>query len=337
MADGTAQETVQEAVKEIVLEELLDEMHQMVLGFLPPDLLDLSDIPAARARLTALGEGMPAPEIPESVSIEVRDVPGRNDDDPAVSVRIYRPATLASGDAPSAALYWIHGGGLIMANAEMDDPDLALWAEQLQVVIVSVDYRLAPEHPFPAPLNDCFAGLEWMAGAADELGIDTGRIVIGGASAGGGLAAALALDARDNGGPAIKAQLLVYPMLDDRNITPSSQKITDLRVWNRSANIAGWGAYLGDAAGGPEVSQYAAAARATDLSGLPEAYINVGTLDMFHDEDVAYALALHQAGVPTELHTYPGAFHGSNKFVADSETSKRWMEEQLGFLARTLS
>lgn len=324
----------------IDLDSRVDDMHKAVLSLLPPDLLDLSDIESARARLAGLMDAMPSAELPDTVTVTERLVPGIEADDPDVMVKIYTPDRhpSANGDGPAtAALYWIHGGGLVLGEAAMNDGECARIAELCGVVVGSVEYRLAPEHPYPAPINDCMAGLQGFAGAADELHIDPERIVIGGASAGGGLAASLALRARDEGGPAIAAQLLVYPMLDDRNTTPSSHAVTDFRVWNRAANQAGWAAYLGDAVGTDGVSPHAAAARATDLSGLPPAYINVGTLDMFHDEDVAYALALNRAGVDVELHTYPGAFHGSNGFVADSELSKRWTAEEDAFLVRMLA
>jgi len=321
----------------IDIEQFVDEHHKAVLDFLPADLMDLSDIPTGRERLAALGDAIPAPPLPDSVTMEVIDVPGHGADDPPVALRLYKPAAHAGAGASTAALYWIHGGGMVMGDAEMSDGECARWADMFDVVVASVDYRLAPEHPYPAAINDCLAGLAWFSASAAELGVSPERIVIGGASAGGGLAACLALKARDESGPAIHAQLLVYPMLDDRNQTASSHAIQDQRVWNRAANHSGWNAYLPDAAGSDGVSPYAAAARATDLAGLPQAYINVGTMDMFHDEDVAYAQALHQARVPVELHTYPGAFHASNKFCEGSDLSNRWTADEDAFLARVLA
>ena len=250
-----------------------------------------------------------------------------------VLVRIYRPARAPS---PAPALYWVHGGGLVMGSVAQNDDMCAAIADRLGIVVASVEYRLAPEHPYPAPLEDCYAGLRWLAGHADELGIDRTRIAIGGASAGGGLAAGLALLARDRGEVAVCFQLLVYPMLDDRNVTPSSHAIVDPKVWNREANAAGWNAYLAGRAGADDVEPYAAPARATDLAGLPPAYIDVGDLDLFLDEDIAYAQALMRAGVPVELHVYPGAFHGSNNFVSRSDLSRRWNADERAALARAL-
>ena len=193
-----------------------------------------------------------------------------------------------------------------MGSVAQNDDMCAAIADRLGIVVTSVEYRLAPEHPYPAPLDDCYAGLRWLAEHAGELGVDGTRIAIGGASAGGGLAAGLALLARDRGEVAVCFQLLVYPMLDDRNVTPSSHAIVDPKVWNREANIAGWNAYLAGRAGADDVEPYAAPARATDLAGLPPTYINVGDLDLFLDEDVAYAQALMRAGVPGRAPRLPG-------------------------------
>jgi len=259
-------------------------------------------------------------------------VPG-SEGDPEVMVRLYRPEGLEAG---GPAFYWIHGGGMVLGHVADSDAKCAKIASKLGVLVASVEYRLAPEHPFPAPVEDCYAGLKWLADSADELGIDPSRIAIGGASAGGGLAAGLALLARDRGEVDISFQLLIYPMLDDRNTTASSQAITDPKVWNRQANLDGWDAYLGGGAGGDDVSIYAAPARATDLAGLPPTYLNVGDLDLFLDEDMAYAKALGAAGVPCELHVYPGAFHGSDSFVSRSSLSRRWIAEEREALKRAL-
>ena len=311
----------------IDLEKALDDIHGAVLSMLPPDLLDMSDIEAGRARLDGLMQAMPAPEMPANVSVTEVQAPGL-DGEPDARVKLYRPDGLAPG-AP--AIYWMHGGGMVLLSADNDDFRCASRALAHNCLVASVDYRLAPESPAPALINDCYAGLRWLAASADELGIDANRILVGGASAGGGLAAGLSLKARDMGGPAIAAQLLIYPMLDHRNETPSSHAIHDLRVWNRSANEYAWQAYLG----GNKPDIYASPSIADDLSGLPPAYINVGSFDMFLDEDIAYAQALHRAGVACELHVYPGAFHGSDGFVIDHPTTQRWIADQEAFVART--
>lgn len=248
-------------------------------------------------------------------------------------MRIYRPED-AQGSLP--AVLWIHGGGMVLGNIDQDDLFCKAIAKDVDCTVVSVEYRLAPEHPDPAPLEDCYSTLRWLASNAVEIGADASRIVIGGASAGGGLAAGLALLARDRDEVNVAFQLLIYPMVDDRNITPSSQAITHPSVWNREANIAGWRAYLGGEIGADDVSPYAAPARASDLSGLPPAYLAVGELDLFLDEDIDYTQRLLQAGVSTELHVYPGAFHGSDMFVADSELSQRWVADRNDALKRAL-
>jgi acetyl esterase/lipase len=307
-----------------------DDLHRMVLDMLPPDLFDLDDIDAARARLDGLLSAMPAPELPDGLSVDVETIAGL-DDDPDLEVRVYRPAGVGQ-DAP--ALLWIHGGGLVLLDAASDEANCAQRAVNIGCVVVSVDYRLAPEAPFPAAVRDCYAALSWLADNTAELGVDPARIAIGGASAGGGLAAGLALMARDRGGPDICFQLLVFPMLDHRNVTHSSQVITDGRVWNRAANVAAWGYYLD---GAVEVSPYASPAIATDVAGLPPAYIPVGDLDLFCDEDVAYAQALGRAGVPVELRVYPGAFHASSGLVAEAPLSVRWRADEDEALRRAFT
>ena len=308
----------------------LDEHHRAVLELLPVGLLDVTDIDATRAAFAEFFEAKP--ELPAGVNTEDVHVTGLNGD-PDVLVRLYRPADLGT-EAP--ALYWIHGGGMILGSIAMNDVECANRALAHRCVVAAVEYRLAPEHPFPAPMNDCYAGLAWFVDNASALDLDPTRIAIGGASAGGGLAAGLALMARDRGGPSICFQMLVFPMVDHRNITPSSHDIHDTRVWHRAANVAGWAAYLGDTA--PEaVSPYASPSVATDLTGLPPAYINVGDLDMFVDEDIAYAQALRRAGVAAELHVYPGAFHGSSGFVAHAPLSQRWTADENAALEAALN
>ena len=315
------------------LADRLDPAHLAVYRAMPGDLLAelATDIPAVRARSAAMAAAVPRPPWPDEVTTQDHRAPGR--DGAGVLVRTYRPARAPS---PAPVLYWVHGGGMVMGSVAQNDDMCAAIADRLGIVVASVEYRLAPEHPYPAPLEDCYSGLAWLAGHGDELGIDLTRIAIGGASAGGGLAAGLALLARDRGEIAVCFQLLTYPMLDDRNVTPSSHAIVDPKVWNRDANAAGWNAYLAGRAGADDVEVYAAPARATDLIGLPPAYIDVGDLDLFLDEDVAYAQALMRAGVPTELHVYPGAFHGSNNFVSRSALSRRWNADERAALARAL-
>jgi acetyl esterase/lipase len=273
---------------------------------------------------------MPRPPLPPTRTVH-RDqsVPGP-DGAPDVTVRIY---TVDGAGSRLPCVYWIHGGGYMFGSALMDDPRIDRWVEELECVVVSVEYRLAPEHPYPAPLEDCYAGLVWTYGHAAELGIDPDRIVIAGASAGGGRAAALALLARDRGQVPVAYQLLIYPMIDDRDANVSSTFAAP--VWSRDANRLGWKAYLGTGRDG-EVPAYAAPARATDLRGLPAAFIAVGTVDVFRDEDIDYARRLLEAGVPTELHVYGGAPHGFEMLAATSAVAQRCQGEIDGALRRAL-
>ncbi|MEU7862598.1 alpha/beta hydrolase [Nonomuraea sp. NPDC049141] len=295
---------------------------------MPDAQLSRESLPGHRAQINAMLAAAPTPET--DVTIENRHVPGP-EGAPDVRLRIYRPAG-AETDRPG--LYWIHGGGMIIGIPEIDDAMMIEYAEQLGVVIVSVDYRLAPEHPHPAPVEDCYAGLLWTAKNAGELGLDPARLAVGGASAGGGLAAATVLLARDRGGPEVSFQLLVCPMLDDRNITPSSHEFAEAVIWDRAANLFGWTALLGDRIGADDVSPYAAPARATDLAGLPPSFIDVGELEVFRDECIEYARRLVQAGVSTEFHLYPGAFHGFDGLVPDTELSRRARANRLAGLKR---
>jgi acetyl esterase/lipase len=210
------------------------------------------------------------------------------------------------------------------------------YARELDAVVVSVEYRLAPEHPHPAPIEDVYAGLLWTAEHAKEIGGDPERIVIMGASAGGGLSAALALLTRDRGGPRPIGQLLLCPMLDDRNDTPSAHQMTGVGVWDRTSNETGWTALLGDRRGGPDVSPYAAPARAEDLTGLPPAFLDVGSAETFRDEVVAYASRLWQSGGIAELHVWPGGFHGFDGFAPQAAVSQAARAAHVSWLRRLL-
>ena len=257
----------------------LDKAHQSVLHATPPDFLDLSDIPKMRQKFIDTMAKIARPPRPEG--LEVTD--HRPSDD--VMVRTYRPAGL---ETPAAALYWIHGGGLVMGTVDLDDDYCAGLAHRLGILVASVEYRLSPDFPYPVPLEDCYTGLRWLHDNATTLGVDPARIGIGGASGGGALCAGLGLLARDRAQVPVCYQFLVFPMIDDRNETPMSQAILDPRLWNRTANLIGWNSYLEGRAGAPDIPIYAAAARATveELAGLPPTYINVGDLDLFVDEDV---------------------------------------------------
>ncbi len=315
---------------------LLDDDHRRFLQAMPTNLVDLNDIPETR-RNTARMVAELMVTSPPSGAIDIADrFADGYESDETVRMRVYRPKeTSADGAAGAPAILWIHGGGMVMGSVVSEEGFCQETALQLGAVVVSVEYRLAPENPYPAPLNDCYAALLWLVKNADDLGVDPGRIAVAGISAGGGLAAGLALKARDLGGPAIAGQLLVYPMLDDRNDTPSSHAITEPRVWNRESNLIAWRAYLGERADNPPI--YAAPARASDLSGLPPAFISTGEFDLFRDENIAYTELLRKCGVDAELVEYPKTFHASNRMLPNSPVSMRWNADQLDAFARLLS
>ncbi|MFI9237176.1 alpha/beta hydrolase [Streptomyces cinnamoneus] len=282
---------------------------------------DLTDPVAERENLARLIASLPAPDT-GGMEVEDRTVPG----DPDVPVRIYRP------HAAQGAIVWLHGGGFCTGDLDTEHPLAARLADASGVLLISVGYRLAPEHPFPAALDDAYTVLTWTAEHAEELGVDPARIAVGGMSAGGCIAAAVALRARDEQGPPIRYQLLNQPGLDDRQETVSARKFTDTpRLDRRNAAVA-WRHYLGSA----PASASAAPARAADLSGLPPAYIATAEFDPFRDEGIAYALRLLEAGVPVELHQWPGTFHGSHAIISTA-VSQRQNAELAAVLRRALS
>ena len=290
------------------------------------------DDPATmRAFLSETIAQLPQPDT-TGLQIEDRQVPG-SAGDPAVTVRIYRPTERLS----PTAVYNVHGGGFIAGDLETEHALAVRLAQELGVVVVAVDYRLAPETPFPGPLEDVYAGLVWTAQHADELGIDPQRIAIHGASAGGGLCAALALLSRDRGGPHIAFQFLSVPELDDRLTTASMTEYTDTPLWNRPRAVVSWDCYLGPGrAGSDDVPIYAAPGRATDLAGLPPAYVSVMHFDPLRDEGIAYALGLLKAGVNVELHLFPGTFHGS-ALIQHAVISQREQAETIAVLRQALT
>ena len=294
---------------------------------------DLDDVPAARAQLAELVAAFADEVDTTGLSIEDRRAPGADgtpDGAPDVLVRVYQPV-----DAPPAhpCVLYLHGGGFVLGSVDTEHAAAVDLARSLGVTVASVEYRLAPEHPFPAGLEDCYAALVWLRDAAAALDVDPARIAVFGRSAGAGLAAALALLTRDRRGPALCFQGLAIPELDDRLTTPSMTTFVDTPLWNRRLAEASWRHYLGDDRS--EVSPYAAPARATDLAGLPPAYVSVMELDPLRDEGIAYASALLGAGVSVELHCFPGTFHGST-VIRDAAVSRRCLREELDALRRGL-
>lgn len=308
------------------LEEIPDE-------YLISNVLDFDDVPASRDRTDQLMEMMLA-EAPAFPGVESEDVtvPGPSDEQ-GLPLRIYRPI---EAEPSLPCVYWIHGGGMVMGELEQEDPTCERLVDELNCAVVSVDYRLAPEHPYPAPVDDCYAGLEWVAENEADIGIDSSRLAIVGPSAGGGLSAAVALRARDEGGPELCYQMLIYPMLDDRNSTESSKQITDLGIWDRETNRQAWDAYLGELRESDELPPYAAPGRVADLSGLPPTFVDVGTHDVFRDESRAYVDRLTNGGVPTEFHLWPGAYHGYDQFAPDSQLAQETWATRLNALRRAL-
>jgi acetyl esterase/lipase len=304
------------------LNQPVDPEIAVVLATLPVGAaLDETTLAASRSRTR------PAPVLSGTVKITEHVAPA----DPPVPVRVHRRT-----DAPVtgiAALISLHGGGLVLGSYADDDAILDSWCSRLDLVGVAVEYRLAPETRYPGALEDAYAALLWTYKNAAELGIDPSRIGVRGASAGGGLAAALCLLARDRGEVPVAFQLLDCPMLDDRQCTPSSRQ-DGLLVWSRESNAFGWRSYLGELYG-TEVPYTAAPARALDLTGLPPTFVSVGSTDGFRDEDIDYALRLNQAGVPCELHVYPGAPHGYG-LAPNAAVSGRSRTDQLDWLTRQL-
>jgi acetyl esterase len=298
------------------------------LGMIPKiNLAEVEDARRRSAELVAQG-----PRYEPLVPVTTRDltVPGPLGA-PDVPVRVYT----AWQDTVRSGLLYIHGGAFVTGDVAMFDNDCLRIASDVGTVVVSVEYRLAPEHPFPAGVEDCYAVLSWVAAHAEDLGIDPARVGVGGESAGGGLAAAVALMARDRGGPSLCFQWLGIPEIDDRLATPSAVAFVDTPSWNRPGAEISWQQYLGPTVPGTEgVSPYAAPARAADLAGLPPAYVTACEFDPLRDEGLTYALRLIQAGVPTELAHYPGTFHGSH--LLKSAVSDRMIADLTGALRRGL-
>jgi acetyl esterase/lipase len=274
---------------------------------------------------------MPTPRTPE-VLVENIHVPGQ-DDRKRIRLRVYRPKSVA---APTPVLVWLHGGGYVMGRPEIDDVRCTHYVRESGITVFSVDYRCAPRHPFPAGLEDSYSALKWVESHSQELGVDPKRIAIGGESAGGGLAASLVQLAHDRQEIKPVFQLLVYPMLDDRTVLRTDVDDSSNRTWNQKSNRFGWESYLGKKCGAGDVPEYCVPARREDLSGLPRAWIGVGTVDLFHDEAIAYAQRLKGCGVECETHAVPGAFHAFDRFAPQAPIVQDFRKSQISALKRRL-
>jgi len=275
-----------------------------------------------------------APHLPrvDGVVAEDHAAPAPDGGRP-VPVRVYRPADV---DAPVPALLWLHGGGYIIGDAYQDEKANLALVRELGIAVATVDYRLAPDEPSPAATDDAYAALRWLHSSAADLGVDPARLAVGGASAGGGLAAGVALLAQDGGEVPLAFQLLIYPMLDDRTVVRADLDDRHCRMWTARSNHFGWSAYLGAEPGSEGVGEYAAPARREGLTGLPPTWVGVGTCDLFHDEDVAYADRLADAGVPCELHVTPGGYHAFDLLQAKAGVSKAFRASYVAALRAAL-
>jgi acetyl esterase/lipase len=311
---------------------LVDPELRAALEVMPPFNFSTEMLPQMRGMMVEMLKQQQANAPQSDVTVEERRVPGPAGA-PDVRVLIYTPP---AGAAVKPGYLHIHGGGYIMGVPEMMDLQNKATAQQTDCVIVTVDYRLAPDTPHPGPVEDCYAALKWFHGNAASLGVDPNRIAIGGESAGGGLTAALGLLTRDRGEIQLAFQLLIYPMLDDRTVTRAkAHEFAGEFIWTAASNDFGWRSLLGQAPGSAGVSLYAAAARAETLAGLPPTFISVGALDIFLDENIDYAQRLLAAGVPTELHVYPGAYHGFD-MAFEADVSKRFRRDAVEALKRAL-
>jgi acetyl esterase/lipase len=282
---------------------------------------------------TGAGTDMWNPDVERGGAVRVQETTiASADGQEQIPVLILTPA---KGHGPFACVYYTANGGKMQQSSRVGVTDLEpQWVADLNIAFISISPRVGPQHPHPAQVEDAYAGLVWIAEHADDLDIDPARIMVMGKSGGGGIAAATALYARDKGGPALAGQLLIYPMMDDRTKFVSSS--FDVPPWTRENNRVGWSAILGDTAGGPDVSPYAAASRATDLSGLPPAYLEVGSSEVFRDETLDYAMRLSEAGVPIEVHSWNGGFHAFEIFAPDADISRACLETRTSYLRRAL-
>jgi acetyl esterase len=314
--------------------EIAESLSELPGGFDPgAHLRDLNVIRMLRSTLGLLEVMGGVLPVDERVTVVNRRVPVLSPAD-EIEVRIYEPAARSAVALPGVVFF--HGGAFVLGDVYSEELRCLRYAAGASCVVVSVGYRLAPEHPYPVPFEDCYAGLLWTFAHAGELGIDPARIAVAGSSAGGALAAAVSLKARDHCGPSLVFQLLVYPVLDDRMDTASMRCFNDSPLWTNTSSADMWDHYLGESGSRGEVPEYAAPARAADLAGLPSALVVTAEIDPLRDEGIAYAQRLMGAGVPTELHSFSGACHGFDILAASSSIGRRALAEQVDALSRSL-
>lgn len=288
---------------------------------------DVDDVEARRQYSRRQEAAVPPVTAPEVVGVSIQEVSAPSYDGAGIPLVIYRP----DRPLPGSVMVYLHGGGMIDGGRSMYEPYCMDYVAATGIPMVFPEYRLAPEYPDPTPVEDCLAAVRWTAAHLAALGADADRIIVVGDSAGGGLAAGVALLARDRGGPNLAAQLLVYPMLDDRTVG-RGMSVDENQIWTYDDNVTGWHALLGDRYGTDDVPIYAAPARAQDLTGLPRTYIDIGTIDIFRDEAIDYAARLWRAGVSAELHVYPGAPHGFETIAPQARISKEAISRRVAFL-----
>ena len=306
--------------------EIAAALQKMMGGAPPPEPPPPGDVAGRRSRFDRW-MGLVSSALPKVTDVSSHDFATRSADGTPVKLRWYEKA----GGRKGPAVLYLHGGGMILGSVDTYDSVVRNYVSQSGVPMLSVDYRLAPESPHPLPVEDAYAGLTYLADHAASLGIDPKRIAVMGESAGGGLATAIAILTRDRKGPAPAKQILIYAMLDDRNTRPDP-RLAPFASWTYDDNITGWRGLLGARHGSDDVPHTAAPARATDVNDLPPAYIEVGQLDIFCNEDIAYALKLSQAGIPVELHVHPGAQHGFELIAPASKVAQRSAQDRLRVL-----
>lgn len=287
---------------------------------------------------TLMDHRKPTPDVPETLErlgLVAEDHEFTHGNGETGQVSVLRKAG-ATGEA-AAGIFYIHGGGLMFGDRWSGLLDMADWIDRHGVVVVTAEYPLAPEVKHPEIHDAVYAALDWTAGHASELGFDPSRLIVIGSSAGGGLAAGVSLRARDEQGPRIAAQMLQYPMLDDRNETISSQQISGIGLWDRGSNELGWRSALGEACGTDDVSIYSAPGRAEDLSGLPPTFIDVGSAEVFRDENVAFARRIWEAGGWAELHVWPGGYHAFEGVLREAQLSKEMLAARHAWLSRMIA